>query len=57
MSKQQVSRIKNVLTILLAVSFTVSLASAATSNVNDYRYVFKDIILFYFSENFTSVFF
>ena len=32
MSKQQVSRIKKVLTILLAVLFAVSLAAAAASN-------------------------
>jgi len=36
MSKQQVSRIKNVLTILLSVLFLVSLSSAATSNMNYY---------------------
>jgi 6-phosphogluconate dehydrogenase len=37
MSKQQVSRIKKVLTILLAVLFAVSLAAAAASNVNYYK--------------------
>ena len=36
MSKQQVSRIKKVLTILLAVLFAVSLAEAAASNANYY---------------------
>ncbi len=37
MSKQQVSRIKKVLTILLAVLFAVSLAKAAASNANYYK--------------------
>src|SRR5271169_2981607 len=37
MSKQQVSRIKKVLTILLAVLFAVSLAAAAASNANYYK--------------------
>ncbi len=37
MSKQQVSRIKKVLPILLAVLFAVSLAEAAASNENYYK--------------------
>jgi len=36
MLKQQVSRIKKVLTILLVVLFAVSLASAAASDANYY---------------------
>jgi hypothetical protein len=41
MSKQQVSKIKKVLIILLAVLFVVSLSSAATSNANFYTNISK----------------